>query len=551
MTVRTRFIAGLLALALIWFGTLDYRKLVRPDEGRYAEISREMALSGDWVTPRLNGIKYFEKPPLQYWATAAAFEVFGRAEWTARLWTALTGFLGILLAGFTARRLFGPKAALYTVAILASSLLYLALSHVNAIDMGMSFFLELAMCGFLLAQQGDQGRRRWMLVAWAGLALAVLSKGIVALVLTGGTLVLYGLLAWDWSPWRRFEWGRGLLIFLLIAAPWFVAVSLANPEFPYFFFIHEHFDRFLTTVHRRNQPLWFFVPILIAGALPWTGMALQALGQAWRRRSEPASEAASQTATQARRFLLVWCLAIFGFFSISHSKLPAYILPLFPALAILVADCLTRMSRRMLLIHLGLLAALALVCVIMAPRVVDNADEVMPLDMMEPYARLALILAVLWLAGILAASWLAWRQQRTPAVLALATVSLLAGFGIEFGYENLSKATSGHYLASQVKPLLSPNVPFYSVETYDQTLPFYLDRTITLVQYRDEFALGQDQEPDKWIPTETEFRQRWLADRDAFALLDFGTYEALRKDGLPMIEVARDTRRVVVRKPQP
>lgn len=540
MTVRNRLFAGLLALFLIWFGTLDYRKLVKPDEGRYAEISREMALSGYWVTPRLNGLKYFEKPPLQYWATALAFEAFGQSEWTARLWTALTGFLGVLLAGFTARRLFGPTAAFYAVAILASSLLYVAMAHINTLDMGLSFFLELAVCGFLLAQEGN---RRWMLAAWAGLALAVLSKGIVALVLTGGTLLLYSLLSRDWTPWRRLEFMRGLPLFLLIAAPWFIAVSLANPEFPRFFFIHEHFERFLTTSHRRTAPGWYFVPILILGALPWTNMALQALPQAWAKRAMPEF--------QARRFLLLWCLVVFAFFSVSQSKLPSYILPLFPALALLLADFLNRMSRRALLGHIGVVALVALTCLLLAPLVANRADEITPPEMVEPYARVAIVSAAIWLAGALLAFGLAWRQRRTPAVLALAVASLLATFGVLLGHENLNRSSSAYFVASQVKPLLTPGVPFYSVRVYDQTLPFYLDRTVTLVQYRDEFSFGQDHEPGKWIPTEAEFRERWLADRDAFALLEPEVYNALRRSGLPMTEVVRDTRRVIVRKPQP
>jgi 4-amino-4-deoxy-L-arabinose transferase-like glycosyltransferase len=540
MTVRNRFIAGLLALALIWFGTLDYRKLVKPDEGRYAEIAREMALSGDWVTPRLNGLKYFEKPPLQYWATAVAFETFGPSEWTARLWTALTGFLGVLLAGFTARRLFGPTAALYATAILASSLLYLAMAHINTLDMGLSFFLEVAICGFLLAQEGS---RRWMLAAWAGLALAVLSKGIVALVLTGGTLVLYSLFSRDWAPWRRFEFLRGLPIFLLIAAPWFIAVSLANPEFPRFFFIHEHFERFLTTVHRRVEPAWFFVPILLLGALPWTTMAMQALGQAWARRALPDF--------QPRRFLLLWCIVVFAFFSSSGSKLPSYILPLYPALALLLADFLPRMSRRALLGHLGFLAVVALVCMLLAPRVANRADDVTPPDMVEPYARVAIASAAIWLAGALTALWLGWRQRRTPALLVLAVASVLASFGVLLGHENLNRSSSASFIASQVKPLLKPGVPFYSVRFYDQTLPFYLDRTVTLVEFRDEFTFGQDHEAGKWIPSEAEFRQRWLADPEAFAIMEPDTFMDLRNKEFGMTEVARDTRRVIVRKSQP
>ncbi|MBU1235815.1 MAG: glycosyltransferase family 39 protein [Gammaproteobacteria bacterium] len=543
MSIRGRsgaVLVALFALAMIWFGTLDFRKLVKPDEGRYAEIAREMSLSGNWITPRLNGIKYFEKPPLQYWATAAAYDAFGANEWTARLWPALTGFLGILLAWFTGRRLFGPAAGVLAGATLASMLLYLAMAHFNTLDMGLAFFLEVAVFGFLLAQEGS---RRWMLAAWTGLALAVLSKGIVALVLTGGTLVLYSLLGRDWSPWRRFEFLRGVPLFLLIAAPWFVAVSMANPEFPRFFFIHEHFERFLTTVHRRDEPAWFFVPILLLGALPWTAMALQGLAQAWPRRAMPEF--------QARRFLLLWSVVVFAFFSISHSKLPSYILPLFPALALLLGDFLNRVSRRALLAHMSSLAALALLCLILVPRIANRADAVTPADVMTRYGHWLTAAAAVWLGGTLVSILLAWRERKTAAVMTLAAASLLAGFGVLLGHDTFNRTMSSHYVASQVKPLLTARVPFYSVRMYEQTLPFYLDRTVTLVSYQDEFAFGIEHEPDKWIPTQEAFIQRWMADRDAFAIMNQGVYNELRQSELPMTEIARDPHRVIVRKPQP
>src|SRR5580765_5181026 len=123
----------LLAALLIWFSNLEYRKLIKPDEGRYAEISREMAVSGDLVTPRLNGIKYFEKPPLHYWAGAAAFTLFGQHEWAARLWSALTGVLGVALAWYAGRRLFGPLAGFYAAVVLASSLMYVVVGHLNTL----------------------------------------------------------------------------------------------------------------------------------------------------------------------------------------------------------------------------------------------------------------------------------------------------------------------------------------------------------------------------------------------------------------------------------
>jgi len=160
------------ALALAWFGTLALRPLYKADESRYAEIPREMVASGDWITPRLNGFKYFEKPPLQYWATAAFFELFGDKDWAARLWAALTGFAGVLLVLAAGNRLFRPPAGYFAAAVLAGSPLYVVLGQVSTLDMGVTFFLTaavLALCA---------GR---MLLFWAACAatLGLLLSGIV------------------------------------------------------------------------------------------------------------------------------------------------------------------------------------------------------------------------------------------------------------------------------------------------------------------------------------------------------------------------------------
>lgn len=537
MTAR-RLVALALAFALVWMGTLGCRKLVTPDEGRYAEISREMALSGDWVTPRLNGIKYFEKPPLQYWATAAAFKVFGETEFAARLWTGFAGLLAVLATFFTGRRLFGAEAGVIAAAVCASSLLFVFMGHFNALDMGLAGMLHLTLCSFLLAQQGSVTEgRRWMLLAWAALALAVLAKGIVALVLTGGTLVLYSLATRDFSPWKRFAPVSGALLFLAVAAPWFVAVSAANPEFARFFFIHEHFERFLTKTHGRVEPAWYFLPVLAIGFLPWTAAVLHAaVPAAWRREGD---------GFQPRRFLLIWCLVVLGFFSASGSKLPSYILPMLPALALLAGDALPRLSNRALRGHLAVLALLASAALILAPRAA-GLDEEIP-GAMAAYAKWLTASAAALLAATLAALWLAMRERRTGALLLVAGGAFLAGTGALLGHDSLSRTQSAYHIASAIKPLLRPDVPFYSVHMHDQTLPFYLGRTVTLVEYRDEFDFGLRQEPQHAIPTIAEFRRRWLADADAFAIMRPDVYAGFSAD--PAFElVARDPRRVVVRK---
>ncbi|WP_313952403.1 glycosyltransferase family 39 protein [Accumulibacter sp.] len=531
-----------IALAAVWFGTLDQRALVRPDEGRYAEIPREMVASGDWVTPRLNDFKYFEKPALQYWATATGYTLFGIGEWTARLWPALTGFLSILLVWWTGRRLWGATAGHLAAAILASSLLFVVLGHLITLDMGLSFFLQVAWTGFLFAQQGERSEsRRWMLLAWAGLALAVLSKGLVALVLVGATLVGYTLLNRDLSPWKRLSPLAGLALFLVIAAPWFVAVSLANPEFPQFFFIHEHFDRFLSTVHRRDEPGWYFFAVYALGALPWTLLLVHTLLKSWGR------HAAGSFSPE--RFLLLWIVATFAFFSVSGSKMAPYILPIFPALALLGGQHIAALSRRAWLLHLALLAVLAAAALALAPRVLSMAGQSYSLAMLQGVRDWLLGAAAVSLASVLAAMFLVWKHRHAAAATVLAIGGVLSTSAGLLGHDHLSTFSSARSLAAQALPRLKPGRPFYSVDYYEQTLPFYIQRTLTMVATENELSFGIDQEPQKWIPTIEEFKLRWHDDRQAYAVMVIDVFEKLLAEGVPMTEIARDRRYVMVEKP--
>ena len=166
----------------------------------------------------------------------------------------------------------------------------------------------------------------------------------------------------------------------------------------------------------------------------------------------------------------------------------------------------------------------------------------------EGYALWLRIAALLWLVSALVALILAIRERRRDAILSLAIGALLAGSGALLGHQHFGHFMSAKSLAAAVKPHLPAGVPFYSVRMYEQTLPFYLDRTLTLVDYQDELAFGIAQEPAKWVPSVAEFEQRWKTDEDAFAVMDLNTYSDFVARGLPMREIARDSRRIVVRK---
>ncbi len=536
--------AILAALAvLVVFDNLG-RPLANPDEGRYAEIAREMAESGDWVTPRLNGFKYFEKPPLQYWATAAAIRLLGPGEVAARLYVALAGLATLAIVGYTGRRLHSGEAGLLAVLALLSSPYFMALGGIVTLDMGLTLWTTAALSALLIAGQAPDpsGRRKWLLAGWAAMALAVLSKGLVGLVIPAAAVALHALVARDWRSLLRLEWARGLPLFLAIAAPWFVAVSLANPEFASFFFIHEHFTRFLSTAHHRVEPAWYFLPILFAGFLPWMFALPAAAAGAWR-------EERRLPGWRPRTFALVAAGFVVAFFSASGSKLPAYILPAFPPLALVLGRYLAEAPPRRLALWVAPVSAVALALAALAWRSPGRAREEWLRALYADAQGWALAgIAVLFVAAIAAALLLARnRRWLGMAVLALGTVVLIEC--VEEAYEGFSPRQSGQAVAAKMRPWLAPGTRVYSVRHYDQTIPYYIGRTVTLVDYTDEFELGQRMEPGRHLPDLESFREEWLRPGEALAIMHPDTYETFKAQGLPAQRLHEDPRRVLVRKP--
>lgn len=541
---RSTLLILALLFAVVWFGTLDVRKLIRPDEGRYAEIAREMAVSGDWVTPRLNGIKYFEKPPLQYWTTAAAFRVFGANEWTARLWPALTGMLCILLTCYAGRRLYGDSAAFYAAVILAGSPGFIMVGQMNTLDMGLTLFMTATLFCFLLALNDTRHKHSpWMLAAWACAALAVLSKGLIGIVLPGAVLVVYVLIQRDWQVLGRLHWAWGLAVFFAVAAPWFVLVQRANPEFFEFFFVHEHFSRFTTQVHRRSEPWWFFFPVLAFGILPWLLYLPQALINGWR------GQASGHGKFQTGRVLVIWSVLIFVFFSVSRSKLPSYTMPIVPALALMMAHALATTTARIVLWNALALAAVATGIMAYAPGLSARASGKVPVELYAQYTPWLLAAGAAGLLLSLAAAWAAYRVKLRAAIVCMGLGMLLTTLLAALGHNALAPSYSAHGLAQQIKPHLAPGTPFYSVRNYDQALPFYIGRVMTLVEFTDEMAFGLQQEPQLWLPDMQRFSAAWHAHPQALAIMEPATYAKLEQDGLPMQIIGKDLRRIVVKKP--
>jgi 4-amino-4-deoxy-L-arabinose transferase-like glycosyltransferase len=542
-----------LAFAAILLVLLGARTLVPPDEGRYAEMAREMFVSGDWVTTRLNGIKYFEKPPLQTWMNALSFALFGLGDWQARLWTGLCGLLGVGLTGYAGKRVFGERTGFYGALVLASSFYWVACSQINSLDMSLSGMMTIALCALLVAQRDEATpaeQRNWMLLCWAGMALSVLAKGLIGLVLPGGVLVVYTVLARDWKIWTRLHLGKGLLLFFLIAAPWFVLVGLKNPEQPHFFFIHEHFERFLLKEHHREAAWWVFFALLAAGSVPWVGVLVQSLVLG-AKREQPAAGAPAQR-FRPRLLLLVWVAFIILFFTKSNSKLPGYIVPVFPAVALLIANYLEHGSRHCRMLAAALTALLGAGLLAFVPfmlRLAHRPGEAAQYAAYQPWALAAGL--VLLIGGALAMLY-ARQMQRDLTVLALAAAGFLGTSLLMAGFEPIGQVRAGTRLLPALKAAgaANPATHVYSVGMYEQSLTFYLGRTVTLVDYTDEFGFGLEQQPELAIPTIPAFVERWRAEAAAgvksVAIIRPEIAARLQEQGVPLRIVAADGRRTVI-----
>ena len=318
--------------------------LVGPDEPRYAAVGREMARSGDWVTPRLWGEAWFEKPALLYWMTGAGFRLGLGDELAPRLPVALLSLLFLAFFHLCLRREFGARPASYATAILGTSAGWIAFSYVATPDLPMSAFFSAAMLSGMVWRGADPGSRdRWLIVAAVSLGLAVLAKGLVPLILA---------LPFAWyarTRWRDLLRWQPVVAFFAVAAPWHVLCYLKNgAPFVRTLFWEHQFRRFTSPALQHPQPFWFYVPVMAAALFPWT----PAIALLFRR---------PLYADTRRVFLLLWLAFGLIFFSLSVNKLPGYMLPLLPPAAALAGIALEEARRGVRWVLAGAACLLCLV----------------------------------------------------------------------------------------------------------------------------------------------------------------------------------------------
>jgi 4-amino-4-deoxy-L-arabinose transferase-like glycosyltransferase len=466
-------VLALTALCLtLFFVGLGARPLYNQDEGMHAATSKSMVVSGDWITPEVNGKPFYDKPAFHNWLISLSFLVFGFNEFGARLPNAVMGLATVLATYFLGRRLYGPITGFMAGVVLATALEFFALSRIVMHDMSLAFFVTLGLALFYRGYDSAKDSQRWFLLCYILFGLAILTKGPLGGLVPGGIILLFLALRQRLGLLRRMSLAKGGGLCLMVAAPWFIAMSLANPAYAHYFFVDLNIGSVVSHQSHHPEPFYYYAWTLLAGFFPWSLFLPAALVRAWRRRSEDPSGEGT--------FLLAWTGVWFLTFSIAESKLSTYILPLYPAVALLVArfwhEVVSNPGPQLRRVFLSSFLPAALVPITMVHLLIRGTP---PESVTQygihigkaavPVFGIALILALS--AGFLL------RTQARAAFVSVALSSVVF-FGLFFIYvvPELNPYESSRDIARRMDRLLPPNERLACFGKLRDTALFYTER---------------------------------------------------------------------------
>lgn len=454
-----------LALAALSAGTGSVA-LKEPDEGRNAEVAREMLARGDFVVPQLNGLPYLDKPVLFFAAAAASIAAFGPTEFAARFPALLLSLATVLLVIAFGRMRLGARDALLAGLMVATSPLVIAFAHIVIFDAVMMFWVGLSCVAFHLGFEREG--RPWPVLGWGAAALAVLTKGPVGLVLP----LLVGVaeaLACGYRMRRLFHPG-GVLLFVLLVGPWFFAVTARHPEFPHYAFVRETFERVATGRMNRTGGLHYIPAFLIGGSLPWSVL----LFAGWRQLARFWKERKGSARTEV--FLLLWILVPVVFFMLSQSKRPGYILVSVPAVALLATRVLReapQLARHVLWTAAGAAAVLGATLILGAGFIAGRVrGEALAgtIEASAPLAGAALLVA--------AAAALAGLRFRLLGVAAAALAPIVLVLGLAPVLEATGESRSARAAAAAIRAAGLADAEIVTIGNYPPSLSYYLRRPV-------------------------------------------------------------------------
>lgn len=542
---------GLSIFYALWLGS---HALFTPDEGRYSEVAREMLVTHDFITPRLNGVVFFDKPILYYWLQASAIHLFGLKEWALRFWPALLGVLGCLMTYITGHLLFNRRVGLISAVILATAPLYYGAAHYANLDLEVASLVSISLMSFIVGiHSSARSKTFFLMLAYLFSALAVLTKGLIGIAFPAMIIGAWIVLSNRWNTLTRMHLFSGLILFAVVALPWYILVQQANPEFFQFFFVKQQVSRFLTTEHFNNRtPAWFYIPIVFMGLFPWCAFVIQAIYQqiklVWKNRST----------YNVELYLLIWFISIFIFFSIPKSKTIGYILPIFPALALLIGkylsdhwDALTRSMRSGVLIFFMLALGGAIACFALPYSHLDYPRD------MDPYLMIngILLLTASGVIGILMIT----KSTISRVVSAIALTGVLFLLTVAASSDVINQKTIKP-LAAQLRTNLHEDDEIVAFYKYFQDLPIYLERRITIVadwnakdiplkdNWLRELWYGMPfQDTKEWLISEETFWQRWNSDKRLYVFTDMSNYKTLqKKSAKPVFKIAHHNKTILL-----
>lgn len=463
---------------------LGAHPLLVPDEARYSEVAREMLMNHQFITPQVNGIDFFDKPILFYWLQSLSMSIFGVNAWAIRLFPMLFGLFGVVVVYGTCKQLFNRQTAWVAALILATSPLYHFTAHYANLDLEVAVLVTASLCFFLRAYNpaSKSLTAGWLYAAYAAAGLAVLTKGLLGLAFPMMVIGLWILFTNQWFLVRQMRIPTGLGLILLITLPWFIAVEYYNPGFSYYFFYIQQFLRFLTANFNNIEPFWFYLPVVLVGMLPWLPFLCIAVKQYIQQKNTIST------------FFVIWAVAIFIFFSIPHSKLIGYIVPVIPPLAMLAGNgyvlASDRVKRRLAMLYVAAFAVGTLVMWVLPASIKGKLG--ITLEMQLVFSVVFLLSAIIlgyvlrnkqkWIfAGLVGANFVIYNL--ILASFLLVTPATLAQF---FPIKTLT---------TQIKPLVQPSDKIISYFEYYQDLPMYTGQQVLIVHHWDTPGLAKK---DSW-----------------------------------------------------
>ena len=513
---------ALIASAAILSLSLSGRALWDPDEGRYAEMAREILVLHDWVTPHLNYLLYFEKPMLFMWLEALSFKIFGVSEGPAHLIPLISALGGVALAGLMAWKLWGRRAGLVASLSLITSLEYFFLASAVDINMPLALFITSALVFFWLGHK--EKNTLYILFSWASMAFATLTKGPIGVILPLGSVCLYILLSRQFSLISESRPVSGILLLLAIASPWFILVSIKNPDFFSFFFINQNLERY-TSSSERYQPFYYFVPVILGGALPWTLLLPSAVKEIWQNKMP-----------KEILYIVVWFSLIFLFFTPSRSKLATYVLPCFPPLSLLLGyACKGSPKKGGLPLNLtGILWLCMGVLLVLFPVLQTHGIVHISSEGAIPLVHIGTTAGAILIFATLIAIWLGRKYDTVLGLAMMGMVIMILAITFAPRWDSLRSTKS----LVQDLPL---SAKLYAYRGYCQGSSFYSQRQVGLVESMGELEFGIKHNLGKGVViTADELAASMKTDKNIYCLTDKDYLPNLRKI-MPSIAVVKQT----------